>query len=147
MIKNLKHLKKRDWFLIGIAVLLIGGQVVLDLSIPEYMSEITELIQTGANQLGAIKSIGFKMIAASLGSVALAIGVGFIASTVSSSLGNALRNNIFEKVNDLSMSELNNFSVPSLITRTTTDTSQIQQFVAVGLQVIIKSPILAVASI
>lgn len=147
MIKNLKHLKKRDWFLVGIAVVLIGVQVYLELSIPAYMSSITQLIQAGGDSLAEIKHIGFKMLASSLGSVALAIVVGYIAAIVSSSLVNELRKGIFSKVNDMTMNDISKFSVPSLITRTTTDASQVQQFVAIGLQIIIKSPILAVASI
>lgn len=147
MIKLFKKLKKRDWFLIAIAVVLIAIQVVLDLSIPEYMTEITSLVQTNEDVVNQIQSIGFKMIASSLGSVILAVIVGYIAANISASLGRTTRQALFEKVNEFTTHDVGQFSIPSLITRTTTDSTQIQLFIAIGLQIAIKSPLLAIASI
>lgn len=147
MIKLFKHLKPKDWLLIACATVLIGLQVYLDLSIPAYMSSITELIQSQTNTLPEIKAIGIKMVGASLGSVVSAIIVGYIAASISSSFGYTLRDKLYGKVNDFTMHDVGQFSIPSLITRTTTDTSQVQLFVAIGLQIIIKAPILAIASL
>ncbi len=147
MIKLFKKLKKRDWFLIAVAVVLIAVQVVLDLSIPEYMTEITSLVQTNEDVVNQIQSIGFKMIASSLGSVILAVIVGYIAANISASLGRTTRQALFEKVNEFTTHDVGQFSIPSLITRTTTDSTQIQLFIAIGLQIAIKSPLLAIASI
>lgn len=123
MIKLFKKLKKRDWFLIAIAVVLIAIQVVLDLSIPEYMTEITSLVQTNEDVVNQIQSIGFKMIASSLGSVILAVIVGYIAANISASLGRTTRQALFEKVNEFTTHDVGQFSIPSLITRTTTDST------------------------
>lgn len=147
MIKLFKKLKKRDWFLIAIAIVLIAIQVVLDLSIPEYMTEITSLVQTNEDVVNQIQRIGFKMIASSLGSVILAVIVGYIAANISASLGRTIRQALFEKVNEFTTHDVGQFSIPSLITRTTTDSTQIQLFIAIGLQIAIKSPLLAIASI
>lgn len=147
MIKLFKKLKKRDCFLIAIVIVLIAIQVVLDLSIPEYMTEITSLVQTNEDVVNQIQRIGFKMIASSLGSVILAVIVGYIAANISASLGRTIRQALFEKVNEFTTHDVGQFSIPSLITRTTTDSTQIQLFIAIGLQIAIKSPLLAIASI
>lgn len=147
MIKNLKYLRPKDWLTLVIAFVLILFQVRMDLTIPEHMSEITQLVQTPGTQLGQIVSTGGSMLLASLLSVVSSILVGYLAAKLAASLGRELRFGLFEKVQDFSMEEINRFSTASLITRSTNDVTQVQAFIAIGLQVLIKSPILAIAAI
>ncbi|MGY3750168.1 ABC transporter ATP-binding protein [Vagococcus acidifermentans] len=147
MIKNLKYLRKKDWITLIFVVALILLQVQLDLTIPEYMSKITMLVQTPGSKVSQITSTGGKMLLISLGSVASSVIVGYLAAKLAASLGRELRFAIFNKVQDFSMEEINRFSTPSLITRSTNDIAQVQLFIAVGLQVLIKSPILAIVAI
>lgn len=146
MLKIFKYLKKKEWLMILTAFALIVGTVWLDLKLPSYMSEITKLLQTG----GAVKDIliqGLFMLLCALGSGALAVVVGFLVSRVASSFSARLRELVFSKVQGFSMAEINRFSTASLITRTTNDVTQIQNFVSRGLQVIIKAPVLAIWAI
>lgn len=147
MIKNLKYLRARDWVALVLAFILILFQVRLDLLIPEYMSEITQTVQTPGSQITEILRTGGLMLAASFGSVAASIVVGYFTATMAAGLGKELRFALFEKVQSFSMEEMNHFSTPSLITRSTNDVQQVQIFIAIGLQVLIKSPILAIAAI
>lgn len=144
MLKTLKHLRAREWGMIGSAIVFIVLQVFLDLKLPDYMSEITMLVQSEGGAMNAILTAGGMMLLCALGSLAAAFIVGYFAARVASTLGARLREATFNKVLDLSMTETNKFSTSSLITRSTNDVTQVQQIVAMGLQVTVKAPILAV---
>ncbi|MGN0612752.1 MAG: ABC transporter ATP-binding protein [Porcipelethomonas sp.] len=147
MLKILKYLRKKELSMAAVCLLLIVGQVWLDLKLPDYMSEITTLVQTEGSEMSEIWSAGFKMLACALGSVLMAVLTGFFASKIAAGFSQRLRSCIFRKVSAFSMEEINRFSTPSLITRSTNDVMQLQMFVAMGLQVMIKGPILAVWAI
>ena len=144
MFKLLKKLKKKDWLLILLSTALIVFQVWLDLKLPDYMSQITQLVQTEGNQVSEILVEGSKMLLCALGSLASAVVVGYIASYIAASFSKTLRKDIFEKVENFSEGEVKKFSTSSLITRTTNDVTQIEMLVALGLQLLIKAPITAV---
>ena len=144
MFKLLKKLKKKDWLLILLSTALIVFQVWLDLKLPDYMSQITQLVQTEGNQVSEILVEGSKMLLCALGSLASAVVVGYIASYIAVSFSKTLRKDIFEKVENFSEGEVKKFSTSSLITRTTNDVTQIEMLVALGLQLLIKAPITAV---
>ena len=146
MFKLLKFLKKRDWLFVAISVVFIVGTVWLDLKLPSYMSDITKLLTTGGTTTEILIK-GALMLACALGSAGLSIGVGYFVSQIASSLSFSIRKNIFAKVQSFSMNEIKKFSTASLITRTTNDVVQIQNFVGFGLQIIIKAPIMAVWAI
>lgn len=143
MLKILKKLDKKETLLILVVVILTVFQVWLDLKAPEYMSEITRLVQTEGSKIIEILKQGGYMMLCALGSLAGAIGVGYIASFISSSFSFRLRKKLFNKVEDFSMEEIKQFSTNSLITRTTNDITQVQMFLSMGMQIIIKSPLLA----
>ena len=144
MFRLLKKLKKKDWLLILISTALIVCQIWLDLKLPDYMSAITQLVQTEGNQVSEILVEGSKMLLCALGSLASAVVVGYIASYIAASFSKTLRKDIFKKVENFSEGEVKKFSTSSLITRTTNDVTQIEMLVAIGLQLLIKSPITAV---
>lgn len=139
----LKYLRKIDWFFIVVCVVLITAQVYLDLKIPDYMSTITTLLTTGGT-VNEVMDEGWKMLACALGSLATAFVVGYFAAKIGASLSKRLRELEFNKVEGFSMEEINRFSTASLITRSTNDITQVQMAFVIGLQVIIKAPILAV---
>lgn len=146
MFKLLKKLKKIDWVLLGISVILIVASVYVDLLIPDYMKEITTII----SESGEVKSVvltGLKMLGCCLGGTALTIFSGFITSFVSSDLSYNVRKELFDHVIDLDSQTVDNFQTASLITRTTNDITQIQMFMSMGLTMLIKSPVLAVWAI
>lgn len=147
MLKNLKYLRKRDWFLLLVMVVLVLLQIVLDLRMPEYMSTITKLVQTPGTEVSDVLVNGISMLAVAFFSLVLSVVAGYLAAKFAASLGRELRFALFEKVQTFSMADTNRFSIPSLITRSTNDVTQVQVFLAVGLQVLIKSPILAIAAI
>lgn len=144
MFKLLKKLKRKDWLLILLSTALIVFQVWLDLKLPDYMSQITQLVQTEGNQVSEILVEGSKMLLCALGSLTSAVVVGYIASYIAASFSKTLRKDIFEKVENFSEGEVKKFSTSSLITRTTNDVTQIEMLVALGLQLLIKAPITAV---
>jgi len=144
MFKLLKNLKKKDIIVILICFLLIFGQVWLELKMPDYMSEITILVQTEGSQMKDILENGAYMLACALGSFASAVIVGYLLSNVSARFSMTIRKILFTKVENLSTHEVKEFSTSSLITRTTNDITQIQMFMAMGLQMLIKAPITAV---
>lgn len=147
MLKIFKYLKSKEWALVSLSVIFIAAQVWLDLKLPDYMSEITRLVQTeGSTMADIFKSGGFMLLCA-LGSLVSSVIVGFFAARIAASFSRRLRSLIFDKVESFSMEEINRFSTASLITRSTNDITQIQMVVAMGLQVIIKAPILAVWAI
>lgn len=147
MFKIFKYLKAKEWRLIGVSLVFIVTQVWLDLKLPDYMSEITKLTQTPGSEMIEIWRAGGWMLLCALGSLASAIIVGFLAARVTSSFSQRLRSMLFNKVESFSMEEINSFSTSSLITRSTNDITQIQMFVTMGLQSIVKAPIMAVWAI
>ena len=144
MIAIFKHLKSKEWSMVGLGVIFIAAQVWLDLKLPDYMSEITQLVQTPGSAINSILNAGVWMLVCTLVSAILSIIVGYFAAKIAAGLSRTLRSDLFEKVESFSMQEINNFSTPSLITRSTNDIAQIQMMVAMGMQIIIKSPIMAV---
>lgn len=147
MLKIFKYLKQKEWILIVASIVFIAGQVWLDLKLPDFMSEITTLVQTKGSETSEIWLAGGKMLLCALGSMILSVIVGYFAARVATSLSKELRKGVFNKTLSFSMEEINGFSTASLITRSTNDITQIQQTVAMGLQVMIKAPILAVWAI
>lgn len=144
MLKLLKNLNKRDWILAIMCIILIIGQVWLELKMPDYMSKITRLVQTEGSQMRDIIENGAYMLACAFGSLILSVFAGFLASTVSSNFSMRTRKKLYEKVENLGLQEVKQFSTSSLITRTTNDITQIQMVVAMGLQLMIKAPVTAV---
>lgn len=144
MIKIFQKLKKKEIMLILMSVIFIVIQVWLDLKIPDYMTEITTLIQRQETKVSAVLKPGSLMILCAFGSLISAIITGFFASFVAASFSKNLRSQMFKKVTNFGMEEIKNFSTSSLITRTTNDITQVQAFVSMGLQMLIKSPIMAI---
>ncbi|MDE7310751.1 MAG: ABC transporter ATP-binding protein/permease [Eubacterium sp.] len=147
MLKLFKSLKKSEWVLAFLSFLFIVVQVRLELTMPEYMSEITMLVQTEGNTMGEILSAGGKMLLCALGSLAASVVTALCAAKIASTFGGTLRGNLFRKVQSFSMEEIGHFSTASLITRSTNDITQIQMLIAMGLQMLIKAPITAVWAI
>lgn len=144
MLKIFKYFEKKDWIVAAICLVLVAGQVGLDLTMPDYMSEITRLVQTEGSKMSEIFLAGGKMLLCALGSLLLAVLVGFFAARLAAVFSKRLRHAMFSKVESFSMEEINNFSTDSLITRSTNDITQVQMLIAMGLQVMIKAPIMAV---
>ncbi len=147
MLKLLKKLKGKDIVLIFISFIFIIVQVWLDLRLPDYMSKITQLVQSEGNAMSSILIAGGKMLLCALGSLISAVIVGFITAYIAALFSKKLRKDIFEKVENFSLGEVKKFSTSSLITRTTNDVTQIEMFLAMGLQLLIKSPITALWAI
>lgn len=147
MLKMLNKLSWKEWIMVAISVIFIAGQVWLDLKLPEFMSEITTLLTTGSSDMGAIWRNGGFMLACAIGSTLLSVVVGFFAARIAAKLGLVLRSSIYSQIQDFSKSEMKQFSTASLITRSTNDVTQVQNFVAMGLQVMVKAPIMAVWAI
>lgn len=144
MLKLLKDFNKKDWLIIFVALLLIVFQVWLDLKLPDYMSKITVLVQSKDSKMSEILTEGGYMILCAFGSLAAAMMVGYLTSFISATFSQKLRKQLFEKVQNFGMEEIKKFSTSSLITRTTNDITNIQMFIAMGLQMLIKAPITAV---
>lgn len=147
MFKLFKNFTKKDISFIIIAIILIIGQVWLDLKAPDYMSTITTLVQTEGSAISDILENGGYMLLCALGSLAAAVIVGYLASRISASLSLRIRKKLFDKVEDLDIHDVKQFSTASLITRTTNDITQIQRLVSIGLQMMVKAPITAVWAI
>lgn len=144
MLKILKYLTKKDWMFVLCSFLFVVVQVYLDLRLPDYMSEITRLVQTPNSEMREILSAGGYMLLCAFGSLIAAFIVGYFAAQIASNLSWKLRSSVYDKIEGFSMAEINKFSTASLITRSTNDITQIQNIVAMGLQLIIKAPITAV---
>lgn len=147
MLKLLKYLTKADW---GLAVLALGfivAQVWLDLTMPDYMSEITTLVQTEGSAMSDILIAGGKMLACALGSFAASIVAAVCAARIAANFAATLREKLFDQVQSFSMAEIGKFSTASLITRSTNDVMQVQMLIVMGLQVLLKAPIMAVWAI
>lgn len=143
MIKLLKNMRRREVLMALFCVVFVVGQVYFDLRLPDYMTELTMLIKTSGTT-GDIMNVGLKMLGCALASAALAVICGYLSAKTASGFSFAVREKVFHHVMDVGQEEMLDFSVPSLITRTTNDITQIQMIVAMGLQMIIKAPIMAV---
>lgn len=143
MLRILKHLRWKEWLLFAACVVLIVGQVQLDLALPDYMSEITRLVQTEGSQMSDILLAGGKMLLCALGSMLLTVCTTFFTAQIASRFSARLRGEMYRKVVGFSNEEINRFSTASLITRTTNDISQLQMFFSFGMQSLIKAPIMA----
>ena len=147
MIKLLKNFTKKDWLMIFLSFILIFSQVWLELKMPDYMSEITVLVKTEGSKMSDILVQGGYMLLCAFGSLVGAAIVGFLISKLSANFSLNLRKKIFDKVLSLSTNEVKGFNTSSLITRTTNDVSQIEMFIGMGLQLLIKAPITAIWAI
>lgn len=147
MAKLLKHLTKKEWALAVTAIVFIVLQVWLDLELPDYMSEITMLVETEGSEMSEVVLAGAKMLACALGSLVSAVAVSVLAAKVGINFSANLREELFHKVQSFSMEEIGRFSTASLITRTTNDVQQVQMLIVMGLQVMVKAPIMAVWAI
>ena len=143
MFKIFKNFTKKDVFLIFICILLIVFQVWLDLKLPDYMTAITKLVQTEGSKVTDVLKQGGYMLLCAFGSLASAIFVGYLVSMISATFSKNLRKKLFENVESFGMEEIKRFSTSSLITRTTNDITNVQMFISMGLQMLIKAPITA----
>lgn len=144
MIKLLKRMRKREALMTLICALLVVVQVYFDLKLPDYMTQLTTLIKTPGSETADVLSVGGHMLLCTLASAVLAIACGYLAAKTASGFSFAVRGDLFHHVMDAGSEEMHAFSVPSLITRTTNDITQIQMIVAMGLQMLMKAPIMAV---
>ena len=144
MIKLLKKMGKREVLMAVLCTLLVLGQVYFDLTLPDYMTDLTMMLNTAGSETSDILIVGLKMLGCTLASAALAIGCGYLSAKTASGFSYTVREKLFNHVMDMGSEEMQDFSIPSLITRTTNDITQIQMIVSMGLQMIIKSPIMAV---
>ncbi len=147
MFKVFHNFNKRDMYYILLCALLVVTQVWLDLTMPDYTQRLTEAVSSGTTDMAVIRSNGIKMLACALGSMAAAILCGFLASVVAASFARTLRERLYSSISGFSQTELDRFSTPSLITRTTNDVVQLQMLIAMGMQMIFKAPITAVWAI
>jgi hypothetical protein len=147
MIKLFRYLRKKDWLFVCISLCFIVFQVWLDLRLPDYMAEITRLIQTPDSALSSVVWAGMKMLACALLSMAAMFVVGYFVAQVAAGLSKRLREAVYDKVISFSMEEMGKFSTASLITRSTNDISQVQMVIAIGLQASARAPIMAVWAI
>lgn len=144
MIKLLKKMGKREVLMAVLCALLVLGQVYFDLTLPDYMTDLTMMLNTAGSETSDILNVGLKMLGCTLASAALAIVCGYLSAKTASGFSYTIRKKLFNHVMDMGSEEMQDFSIPSLITRTTNDITQIQMIVSMGLQMIIKSPIMAV---
>ena len=147
MIKIFKQFNKKDWALVFAVAILIVFQVWLDLKLPDYMSEITRILQSEGYIIKDILVQGGYMLLCAFGSLGSAVIVGYITSFISADFSMNLRRRIFKKVEDFSMREIKKFETSSLITRTTNDVTQLEMLVAMGMQLIIKAPVMCIWAI
>ena len=144
MRKLIKYLSKQQWLYIAVCIVFIVGQVWLDLKLPDYMSAVTTLVQTEGSSLSEILTQGGYMLLCALGSGLFSVVVGFFAAKTAAGLSKTLRGKVYDKTLDFSLEEIVRFSTASLINRTTNDITQVQNLIAMGLQAIVKAPIMAV---
>lgn len=147
MIKLLRYMKGREWLFFLVSLVFIISQVWLDLKLPDYMSEITTLVETEGSAMADIWASGGKMLLCSLGSLASSIIVCYLASSIAASFSRRLRAAMFDKVESFYMEEINSFSTASLITRSTNDVVQVQMLIVLSMQVVIKAPAMAIWAI
>ena len=147
MIKLLKKLTKKDMALAGLAFLLILAQVYLNLTMPDYMSDMTVLVQTEGSAMADILAVGGKMLLCAVGSLLTAACIAVCAAKISANFSANLRGQVFDRVQSFSMEEIGRFSTSSLITRSTNDITQVQMVLVLGLEVFLKAPVTAVWAI
>lgn len=147
MIKLIRNFTKKDWSLIFVIFLLIFSQVYLELKMPDYMAEITRLVETEGSKMSDILNNGMMMMLCAFGSLISAIIVGYLVANLTANFSKKIRKKLFSKVEDLSLNEIKKFSTSSLITRTTNDITQVEMLIGMGLQLIIKAPITAIWAI
>lgn len=143
MIRIMKYLRAKEWGMIFLSILCIVAQVQLDLKLPEYMSEITKLVQTEGSAIEDVWIAGGKMMICAFASLILAVILGFLSAQIASRFSYRLREGVYKKVLSFTDEEMNRFSTASLITRSTNDITQVQMFVVMGLALMIKAPITA----
>lgn len=144
MFKLFQNLKAKEWILFAISCVFLVSQVWLDLKLPDYMSEITKLVQTSGSDMKDILEAGGAMLLCALGSLVATFITAGIAARIAANFSARLRTRLFNKVQSFSMEEINNFSTASLVTRSTNDVNQVQMFIVMGLQLLIKAPITAI---
>lgn len=147
LLKLFKYLRAKEWLFFLFSLVFVCAQVVLDLMIPDYMSEITTLIETPGSAIGSVWSSGGMMLLCALGSLVSSIAVCFFAARIAANFSKRLRKEMFYKVESFTLEEINAFSTASLITRSTNDVSQVQMMVVMSLQVVVKAPLMAVWAI
>ena len=147
MIKLLKNMQKREWLMALVCAVFVVGQIYFDLTLPDYMTELTMLIKTEGSATADIAAVGVKMLLCTLCSAVLAVACGYLSARIAAGFSFTLRGKLFGHVIDSDRAQMQDFSIPSLITRTTNDVTQIQMIVSMGLQMLIKSPIMAVWAI
>ncbi len=147
MIRIFKYLNKKEIMFLSICIAFLVFQVYVDLKLPEYMSEVTKLVQIEGSLVKDIVIAGGKMLLCAFGSFVASIIIGFFSSQAASGFSRRIRMFVYNKTLDFSVEEINKFSTPSLITRTTNDIQQIQTFIAMGLHIVIKAPIMAIWAI
>ena len=147
MLKLLHNLRRREWTMAAACAVLILGQIYFDLSLPDYMSDLTVLIKTPDSTLADILHTGLEMLGCTLASAVLCVICGYLTAKVAAGFSFSVREAVFRKIADFGQQEMMAFSVPSLINRTTNDITQVQMLTAMGLQILIKSPIMAVWAI
>ena len=147
MFKLIKNFKKKDWLIVIVSIALIVMQVWLELKMPDYMSKVTVLVQTEGSKMSEILKNGGYMLMCAFASLVSAVIVGYLIALLASGFSRKLRSKLFRKVEDMSMSEVKEFSPNSLITRTTNDITQVEMFIGFGLQLLIKAPVTAVWAI
>ncbi len=147
LLKLFRYLRAKEWLFSVFSLVFVAAQVVLDLMIPDYMSEITTLIETPGSAIGDVWSAGGMMLLCALGSLVSSVAVCFFASRIAANFSRRLRREMFYKVESFTLEEINAFSTASLITRSTNDVSQVQMLVVLSLQVIVKAPLMAVWAI
>ncbi len=144
MFNIFKRLNGKEWLMIVASTILVCLAVWMDLKTPEYMSDITRMLQTKGTKLKALWDPGLKMLAFSFGSFLVAVMVGFLGARTAASFTSRLRSDIFNHVMDYSDAEIKRFSIPSLLTRTTNDLTQLQILIVMGMQVVTRGPIMAI---
>ena len=147
MLKLLRKMRGREWGMAVLCAVLILGQIYFDLSLPDYMSNLTVLINTPGSTMSDILNTGLEMLGCTLASAVLAVICGYLTARVAAGYGYSIREEVFHKIADFGQQEMMAFSVPSLINRTTNDITQIQMLVAMGNQILIKAPVMAVWAI
>ena len=147
MLKLLRYLKRKEWLFFLLSLVFIAAQVWLDLKLPDYMSEITKLVETEGSAMNDIWTAGGMMLLCSLGSLASSVAVCFLASNIAAGFSKRLRSAMYYKVQSFSKNEIGRFSTPSLITRSTNDVMQVQMLIVMSMQVVIKAPLMAVWAI
>ena len=147
MLKLLRKMRRREWTMAILCAVLILGQIYFDLSLPDYMSNLTVLINTPGSTMSDILNTGLEMLGCTLASAVLAVICGYLTARVAAGYGYSIREEVFHKIADFGQQEMMAFSVPSLINRTTNDITQIQMLVGMGNQILIKAPVMAVWAI